>query len=132
MTIIKQPKCVAHKDSNDKKIKKEDDLYLRRSQFYSNHRVTMTLEGIARGCSSFEEFERKCTDDFLNDDMRVGEYLFYLLNKYDKKASVVSVDAMLASSYVGNIMNGKKNNPSRNPIKNNKTKNKKLNTSQKI
>ena len=36
-----------------------------------------------------------------------------LLYKYDRKAAVVSVEAMLAPAYVGNIINGKRNNPSR-------------------
>ena len=36
--------------------------------------------------------------------------------KYDQKASVVSFDAHLNPSYVGNIMNGKKNNPSRDAL----------------
>ena len=36
--------------------------------------------------------------------------------KYDKKASNVSFEAHLHESYVGNIINGKKNNPSRNAL----------------
>ena len=36
--------------------------------------------------------------------------------KYDQKASVVSFDAHLNPSYVGNIINGKKNNPSRDAL----------------
>lgn len=42
--------------------------------------------------------------------------LDHLLQKYDQKASVVSVNAMLAASYVGNIVNGKKRNPSRDAL----------------
>ena len=48
--------------------------------------------------------------NFLNEDSRIGNYLWELLMKYDKKASNVSFEAHLHESYVGNIINGKKNN----------------------
>jgi len=39
-----------------------------------------------------------------------------LLDKYDKKASVVFVYSYCSLGYVGNIINGKNNNPSRNVL----------------
>ena len=44
---------------------------------------------------------------------RIGQYFDHLLYQHDKKASVVSFDAHLNHSYVGNIINFMKNNPSR-------------------
>ena len=52
----------------------------------------------------------------LGEDGRVGMFLENLLYRYDKKASVVSFDAHLNPSYVGNIINFKKNNPSRDAL----------------
>ena len=73
----------------------------------------MTLEDMIRYVDSLEEFEAKFSSEFLANDDHIGNYLAQLLWEYDKKASVVSQDAMLTHSYVGNIINGKKTNPSR-------------------
>ncbi len=45
-------------------------------------------------------------------DRNVSELLW----KYDKAAAAVSLEAGLARSYVGNIINGKKNNPGRDAL----------------
>ena len=84
--------------------------------FYRNNKMTAPLEHFIRQCDSFEIFEKRFSEEFLNEDSRVGNYLGELLYKYDKKASVVSFKAYLNHSYVGNIINGKKNNPSRNAL----------------
>ena len=78
--------------------------------------MSVPLEFFLRDCDSFEEFETKYSYEFLNEDCRIGNYLGRLLWKYDKKDSVVSFDAHLNPSYVGNIVNGRKNNPSRNAL----------------
>ena len=91
--------------------------YMRDEYFYSNRKVeSIKLEYCIESCKTFEEFSKSFSDEFLNDDTRVGDYLDDLLRDYDKKASVVSFDAHLANSYVGNIINGKKNNPSRDAL----------------
>ncbi|MGM9941515.1 MAG: hypothetical protein ACI32N_05935 [Bulleidia sp.] len=84
--------------------------------FYRNHYMTASLESYIDRCTTFEEFENMFSDEMLRDDTRVGDYLDELLRKYDCKDSVVSVNAGLNHSYVGNIVNGKKNNPSRNAL----------------
>ena len=84
--------------------------------FYRNNRMTAPLEYFIRECDSFEEFESRFSEEFLNEDARIGNYLSHLIFKYEKKASVVSFEAHLNHSYVGNIMNGKKNSPSRNAL----------------
>ena len=78
--------------------------------------MTVPLEEYIKKCDSIEEFEQRFPEEFLREDSRIGNYLDELLMKYDKKASVVSFDAYLNPSYVGNIVNGKKNNPSRNAL----------------
>ncbi len=87
-----------------------------RDTFYCNNKMSLTLEMMVKSCENFEEFEKRFSAEFLNEDCRIGSYIDELLCKYDKKASVASVEAMLAPSYVGNIINGKKNNPSRDAL----------------
>lgn len=84
--------------------------------FYCSNKTSVTMESLIKNFSSYEDFESEFSDEFLNDDSRIGNYLADLLYKYDKKASVVSVEAGLTHSYVGNIINGRKNNPSRNAL----------------
>ena len=87
-----------------------------RDSFYLNNKSSMQLEWYLDKCDSFDDFEKRFSEDMLKEDSRVGNYLENLLYKYDKKASAVSEDAHLATSYVGNIVNGKKNNPSRDKL----------------
>ena len=89
---------------------------IRRESFYINNGMTATLEDMISSVVSLEEFERKFPSEFLSNDDHVGNYLDELLCKYDKKASVVSTEALLTHSYVGNIVNGKKRNPSRDAL----------------
>ena len=89
---------------------------MREDAFYFNNHMTARLEHSISGIDSLEEFEKKFPPEFLNDDDHIGNYLRELLFKYDKKASVISQEAMLHTSYVGNIINGKKRNPSRDAL----------------
>ena len=84
--------------------------------FYLTNRMTIILEGMIEQMKSLEEFEKEFPAEFLANDDHVGNYLGDLLWKYDQKASVVSQNAMLTHSYVGNIVNGKKRNPSRDAL----------------
>ena len=84
--------------------------------FYNGNGQTVTLEMMIKSIDSLEEFEKKFPSEFLANDDQIGYYLRELLWKYDQKASVVSMNAMLAASYVGNIVNGKKRNPSRDAL----------------
>lgn len=84
--------------------------------FYNGNGQTVTLEMMIQRIDSLEEFEKKFPSEFLANDDQIGYYLRELLWKYDQKASVVSMNAMLAASYVGNIVNGKKRNPSRDAL----------------
>lgn len=89
---------------------------MQKEYFYQNSRSTYRLIYDLNSFDSFDEFERRFPEQFLNDDTQIGDYLRELLDKYDKKASAVSEDAGLATAYVGNIINLKKNNPSRDAL----------------
>lgn len=80
--------------------------------FFQSNKTSVDLEWILSKCRDYDEFEKRCSEDMLNSDCRTSIYLMRLLDKYEKKASVVSQDARLAQSYVGHIVNGVRN-PSR-------------------
>ena len=89
---------------------------MRNEVFYINNHMTAGLEHAIRKMNTLEEFEAAYPPEFLKEDDHVGNYLGDLLYKYERKASAVSEAAGLASSYVGNIVNGKKRNPSRDAL----------------
>lgn len=89
---------------------------MRNDSFFITNRMTADLESMIGRVNSLEEFEARFPSEFLDEDDHIGNYLDQLLRKYDKKASVVSQNAMLTHSYVGNIVNGKKRNPSRDAL----------------
>lgn len=91
-------------------------MYMEKEPFYRNNRISYRLEGDVQRFKSFDEFERFYSREMLDDDTQIGEYLEDLLIKYDKPASATSFRAHLAHSYVGNIINFKKNNPSRDAL----------------
>ena len=84
--------------------------------FFINNNMTLTIEQMIEGIDSFEEFERRFSDEFLSDGAKIGDYLEKLLWKYDKNAATVSEAAGLNRSYVGNIVRGRNVNPSRDTI----------------
>ena len=84
--------------------------------FYLNNKMqSIRLEYMLEGCDSFDEFEKRFPDEFLADDNRAGTYLDRLMIKYDKANATLSEEAGLARSYVGHIINGKRE-PSRDAL----------------
>lgn len=84
--------------------------------FYINNNMTPRLEELIGEICTFEEFEAKYSDEFLKEDARIGNYLDHLLWQYGKEAATISKLAGLDRSYVGNLVNGKKNNPGRDAL----------------
>ena len=74
---------------------------------------SISIEYMLRSSDTYEEFEKMMTNEFLDEDKRVSYYLDQLIIEHDKKHATVSREAGLNSSYVGNIVNGKSLNPSR-------------------
>ena len=81
--------------------------------FFYMGNTTMTLESAIRNIGSFDEFEQRFTDKLLDDDKQVCHYLADLVFKYAGDYATVSQKAGYAAAYLGNIINGHKNNPSR-------------------
>ena len=87
-----------------------------REFFYVNNGYTAPMEFMIEDINTFEEFEQRFLDEFLDADDQIGNWLGELIYKYDKDCAAVSVDAGLNKSYVGNIVRGVKKNPSRDAL----------------
>ncbi len=85
-------------------------------RFFVSKYESIQLERAITEDMTLEKFEKLFPPEFLDDDRHVGNWLEGLLNDYNKKASVVSEEAGLATSYVGHIINGRKRNPSRDAL----------------
>lgn len=81
--------------------------------FYNANRMTVPMESYIQECNSYDEFEARYLKQFVGNDDRVGDYLEKLLWKYDKNQATVSELAGLNRAYVGNIVRGRNNDPSR-------------------
>lgn len=77
--------------------------------FFQSNKTSIMLEGILRQCNSFDEFEKRCSDDMLNSDCRTTIYLMRLLDKYGWKISAASEAAEMSTGYLGLVINGKRN-----------------------
>ena len=84
--------------------------------FYISNRRTVSLEMMADRCETYDDFEKLVSAELLEEGGPIGIYLQELLWKYDKAAASVSLEAGLARSYVGNIINAKKNKPGRDAL----------------
>ena len=47
--------------------------------FYINNHMTAPLEGFLREFDSYDDFEKHFSEEFLNEDARIGRYLGDLL-----------------------------------------------------
>lgn len=84
-----------------------------RETFYINNKMSTSLENYIKHCNTFDEFEKEYSDEFLDEDTRIGNYLEDLLYKYKNNQTAVSELAGLDRSYVGNIIRGINKNPKR-------------------
>lgn len=81
--------------------------------FFQSNRTSIMLEGLVKQCSTFEQFEQMCSDDMLSSDMRLGNYLSWLLRHHNKVETVVSADAYQSEGYLSHIITGRTKNPKR-------------------
>lgn len=81
--------------------------------FYNANNMTVPMETYIKRCNSYDEFEARYLEEFVGNDDRVGRYLEKLLWKYDKNQATISELAGLNRAYVGNIVRGRNNDPSR-------------------
>ena len=83
--------------------------------FYINNHMTAPLESfLKKRCKTYEDFESPVLGRIPEvRTCRIGQYLDQLLYQHDEEGfPSYPFDAHLSPSYVGNIINFKKNNPS--------------------
>ena len=84
-------------------------------RFHVGKYESLMIELMIDECSNFEEFEQNFSEEFLREDHRAGRYLDYLLDKYGWSAVKASNDAKQSPSYIGHVINGRRE-PSRDAI----------------
>ena len=50
--------------------------------FFKHKYPTNSLENFLRLAKSFEEFEKICSNDLMNENLLMGDFLYHLLDKY--------------------------------------------------
>lgn len=83
------------------------------NQFFKHKYETISIEQMADRFQSFEQFERFFTDDLMDENLLLAEYLYHLLDRYDISANKAALMIGKSHSYVRKIVNGNEVNPSR-------------------
>ena len=81
--------------------------------FFKHKYRTIDLEEYIEAMNTFEEFEKQYTDDLIDKNILLSEYLTELLDNHGAKAEVVSVKIGYSHDYVRKIAVGDRKNPSR-------------------
>lgn len=81
--------------------------------FFKHKHPTIDIERMIDHFDSFDEFEKCFSDELMNENLLLADFLYYLLDKHGFSASGVSKFIGLSPAYVGQIISAKKLNPSR-------------------
>ena len=84
--------------------------------FYINNKMSIPIESYLNNCDSYEEFEKAFTDELIEEDCQISNYLNTLLRKYNIPDSVASDKAGFSLGYVNKIISGKNKNPKRDTL----------------
>ena len=83
------------------------------TEFFRHRYPTIQLEREIKHLQSFEDFERFYTDDLINDNLLMADYLYYLIESYKSNPEKTSLGIGRSHAYVGKICRGEKIDPSR-------------------
>lgn len=83
------------------------------NMFFKHKYPTISIENMLRMSKSFEEFEKLFSNDLMNENLLLGLYLNFLLDKYNFTPTNVSGQIGKSESYVRKIVASEKLNPSR-------------------
>lgn len=81
--------------------------------FFRHKYSTVTLAEQIREMDSFEEFEKFYTDELVDENTLLKDYLTELLRVHSAKADVVSIKIGYSHDYVRKIAKGDRKDPSR-------------------
>ena len=83
------------------------------TEFFRHRYPTIRLENEIERLQSFEDFERFYTDDLIDDNRLLAEYLYKLIDRYKSNPDKTSLSIGKSHGYVGRICRGEKIGPSR-------------------
>ena len=83
------------------------------NQFFMYEYPTITLENQIKSMDTFEEFDRFFTNELMDGNVLLKEYLSELLEHYNANAEAVSVNIGYSHDYVRKIAVGDRKNPGR-------------------
>ena len=83
------------------------------TEFFKHKYPSIRLEQEINHLQSFEEFEHYYTDDLIDDNRLIAEYLYDLIDRYGSNPTKTSLSIGKSHSYVGRLCNGEKIDPSR-------------------
>ena len=81
--------------------------------FFRHRYPSIDIERQLDHLNSFEEFEKFFSDDLMDENLLMGEYLYRLLDRYGVSANKASLQIGKTHSYVRKIISGEELNPSR-------------------
>lgn len=83
------------------------------TDFFKHRYPTIHLEREIERLQSFEDFERFYTDDLINDNRLLADYLYTLIGLHKSNPDKTSLNIGKSHGYVGRICRGEKIDPSR-------------------
>lgn len=81
--------------------------------FFKHKYPTLSIEHAVEKFDTFEEFESFFTDDLMDENLLLADYLYHLLDRYGVSANKAALQIGKTHSYVRKIINGDELNPSR-------------------
>ena len=81
--------------------------------FFKHKYPTISIEHAVERFNSFEEFEKFFTDDLMDENLLLADYLYHLLDRYNVSPNKAALMIGKSHSYVRKIVNGDETNPSR-------------------
>lgn len=81
--------------------------------FFKHKYPTISIEHAVERFNTFEEFEKFFTDDLMDENLLLADYLYHLLERYGVSPNKAALEIGKSHSYVRKIVNGDEVNPSR-------------------
>lgn len=83
------------------------------NMFFRHKYPSISIEHAIERFNTFEEFERFFTDDLMDENLLLANYLYRLLDKYGVSPNKAAIKIGKTHSYVRKIVSGNELNPSR-------------------
>lgn len=83
------------------------------NMFFRHKYPSISIEHAIEKFNTFEEFENFFTDDLMDENLLLADYLYRLLDKYGVSPNKAAIKIGKTHSYVRKIVSGNELNPSR-------------------